>query len=343
MYASPRRSSVETEDPGVAVRRLPGRFGPRSLLALENFLVNRPQPDRILVQYVPHAFGFKAMNLPFALWTAFRLRRVAPVWVMFHEISFPLMRRPLSHALIGATTRIMARSIASTADRIFVSVPAWASFLKRICPRSKPAEWLPVPCNVATEADSSSVAAVREQFAPGGKYLVGHFGTFGDLVADLLAPAFLELLRLVPNSSILLVGRRSDAFRDRLASTNVEFAKRIYATGDSAAAISAHLRACDVVVQPYPDGISSRRGTAMAALANGVPIVTNLGELSEPLWSDGSVALAATPDPKALSNLAAGLLVDSKTRAQLSQRSLALYRDSFALEKTVARLRETSR
>ena len=72
VYAPPSRGTMVPDDPGVAVCRLPGRFGPRSLLVLERLLAEHPRPDRVLVQYVPHAFGFKAMNLPFAKWIATR-------------------------------------------------------------------------------------------------------------------------------------------------------------------------------------------------------------------------------------------------------------------------------
>ena len=46
-----------TVDLGVTVHRLPDRFGPRSLWRLTQALNRMPAPRRILVQYVPHAFG----------------------------------------------------------------------------------------------------------------------------------------------------------------------------------------------------------------------------------------------------------------------------------------------
>src|SRR5262249_37568110 len=52
-------------DSGVHVHRLPGRFGPASLVQLHRELGRLPGPYRLLVQYVPHAFGMKAMNVPF--------------------------------------------------------------------------------------------------------------------------------------------------------------------------------------------------------------------------------------------------------------------------------------
>src|SRR5262249_54504599 len=48
--------------PGVTVRRLAGGFGPRSLAVLGRELDH--WPGRVLLQYAPHAFGCKGMNVP---------------------------------------------------------------------------------------------------------------------------------------------------------------------------------------------------------------------------------------------------------------------------------------
>jgi glycosyltransferase involved in cell wall biosynthesis len=281
------------------------------------------------------------MNLPFAAWVASRLHRIAPVWVMFHEVAFPLRKWPVPHVLLGVMTRVMARLIAHASDRVFVSIPVWGTLLSAIAPRSKPAEWLPVPCSVEAASDSATIAAVRDRFAPPRGGLVGHFGTFGKLIGDLLESATVALLRLVPEAAMLFIGRGSDSFRDRFATAHSEFATRVHASGRLAAsAISAHLLACDLVIQPYPDGISTRRTSAMAALANGVATVTNLGPLSERLWPADAVIAAPTPDPIAIAHLAAELLADPARRSTLSRSAASLYQRGFALGKTISRLRD---
>jgi len=222
-----------------------------------------------------------------------------------------------------------------------VAIPAWGKMLKQICPRSRPSEWLPVPCNVALDVDVSLIEMVRKKYTPPGGFLVGHFGTLGEPVRGLLTTAMLELFRLCPNIGMLLIGRGSDTCRDCFVSTRPEFTTRVHATGGlSEAAVSAHLRACDLLIQPFPDGISSRRGSAMAALANGVATVTNLGFLSEPLWPAGAVAASAIPDPIAIACLAAELLADPDRRAAIRQAAALLYHRMFALEHTISQLRE---
>jgi len=344
VFAPPQRGKGDAADPGVAVHRLPGRFGPRSLTELGQLLVREPRPDRILLQYVPHAFGFKAMNLPFALWVARRLRRAAPVWVMFHEVVTPFRWWPVTHAVLGAVTRVMARLVAGAADRVFVSIPDWGRRLGRLSPRARPAEWLPVPCTLDANPDPADAAAARGRYKPDRGFLVGHFGTFGSPIAGLVGPAAAELLGLSSGVTVLFVGRGSDRFRDDFAAAHPDFADRVAATGElPPGAVSAHLRACDLLLQPFPDGVSSRRTSAMAGLANGVPVVTNLGALSEPLWPGGAVAAATTPDPSEVARLAAWLLAGPEVRANLGRRGATLYRDTFSLEHTIARLRGEAR
>ena len=334
VFAPRSDDDSDADDPGVEIRRLPGCFGPRSLMVLEQALEDHPA-DRILVQYVPHAFGWKAMNVAFALWLAARAGRFAPVYILFHEVAFPFRRWPLSHALLGSVTPLMARIAAAAAERVFVSIPAWGPMLKS----RTPVEWLPVPCTIDANPTPEAVELVRNRYCTPGVPLVGHFGTYGEIIAALLGPASMELLRS-SDARVLLIGRGSREFRARLNSHHPEFAERVNATGELAGLeVSAHLRACDLLLQPYPDGISSRRTSAMAGLANGVPIATNFGALSETLWSQGAVAGPTVPDAVALARCAAALLADRTALGELGRRGVVLYRETFALEHTIAKLR----
>jgi glycosyltransferase involved in cell wall biosynthesis len=331
-------------DAGVAVRGLPGHFGPRGLFALDRALATCP-PDRVLVQYVPHAYRWKGMNLPFAAWVAARARRIAPVWVMFHEVMYPIEPgQPLRHAVLGRATRAMARLLARSSQRVFVSIPAWGDLLRKIAPTAPPAEWLPVPSNIPGAADPEAMAAVRERVAPSaGTAVVGHFGSFGGLTTDLLGPPLAALLRRSPDRVGLLVGRNSAVYRERFAAEHPDLAGRLTATGElPAGEASAHLAACDLLLQPYPDGVSGRRTSAMAGLALGVPTVTNAGFLSEPVWgaeSDG-VAVAASAEPADLVAAAEAVLALSPAeRSARGRAAAAWYRARFAPEHTLARLR----
>jgi glycosyltransferase involved in cell wall biosynthesis len=161
--------------------------------------------------------------------------------------------------------------------------------------------------------------------------------------ADLLPSTFLPLLRKSLDRFALFVGRGSQSFRDKMAAAQPELAARIAATGElpSEEAI-AHIASCDLLIQPYPDGASSRRTSLMAGLALGVPTVTNRGILSEPMWGTESsgVAVVESPEPAALAAAAEAVLaLTPEERSAFGSAASAWYRSRFAPELTISRLR----
>lgn len=331
VYA-PRCPDPTPDDGGVHVCRLPDHFGPRGLLWLEQALA-KSRPDRILIQYVPHAFGYKAMNVPFAVWVATRAPRVAPVWVMFHEVRFPFAWRP-TNAILASTHVVMGRLVGGAAKRVFVSVPGWERLLRSICPRLKPAEWLPIPSNVP-------ISEVERPVCTSGTK-IGHFGTYGSAVVPLLEPALVSLLNANAERVVTLLGRGGTEFALGFDQRHPTLAARVTATGDlTPDAISDRLRECDLLVQPFIDGISTRRTSAMAGIANGVPVVSNLGEWSEPMWSGVEcVGIAPKPDTHAITFAAEAVLaLSGERRNEMGRAAALLYRQRFSLDNTIRTLR----
>ncbi len=320
----------------VDVRRLPDTFGPRSLKILSTDLNRERTPHRILVQYVPHAFGWKAANVPFCLWL--RTRRRDRVWVMFHEVSFPFgARAGLKLNALAGVNRLMASLVGGAAERAFVSIPAWRSGVGSVTAAGTPVTWLPVPSAVPVVNDPVVTSRIRSRYG-GGRPLVGHFGTYGALIKPLLERA-LNALVDPPGCSVLLLGRDSEAACHELVAKNPRLLDRVYGVGELPADdLSRHVSACDVMIQPYPDGISTRRTSAMVALSHGVPVVTTSGPLTEPLWSTSEIAVLA-PDVDGLVAETVALLEDPVRRALLSRRAAAVYDEQFDLRHTITALR----
>ena len=129
--------------------------------------------------------------------------------------------------------------------------------------------------------------------------------------------------------------------RDELLRAHPRLSGRVHATGTlSAESLSRHLAACDLLLQPYPDGVSARRTSAMAGLAHGLAVVTTKGTLTESLWEEtGAVALAPAGDDEALLVEVQSLLASAETRARLGAAGRGLYRERFDLAHTIAALR----
>jgi glycosyltransferase involved in cell wall biosynthesis len=105
--------------------------------------------------------------------------------------------------------------------------------------------------------------------------------------------------------------------------------------------VSVHVAACDVMLQPYPDGVSSRRTSAMVALAHGVPMVTTTGWLTESLWEESDAfELVSADQPEKLAGAAAQLLASAARRNTLGSRATALYLSRFDMPHSIRILRD---
>lgn len=337
---TPARPKEILADTGVEVHGLTGPFGPHALAELERGLRHANSRRRLLVQYVPHAFGYKAMNVWLSLWLK-KVSRRETIWVMFHEVCFPWgWARPLRHNFLGAVNRLMAHFVCSSAQRIFVSTPAWGVLLSKLARLRRPAEWLPVPSNVSTSADPEARAAVRRHVERPGGQILGHLGTFGDSITARLSEPLVRLLRADPRRTALLVGRNSKSYAEKLKQGNPDLANVLYATGGlEAESLAAHLAACDLLLQPYPDGVTTRRGSVMAGLALGLPILTTDGVLTESFWRYSNALQLIGSEADEWVNTAESLLGHEAQRACLGRSAARLYQERFSLECTVSTLR----
>jgi glycosyltransferase involved in cell wall biosynthesis len=198
-----------------------------------------------------------------------------------------------------------------------------------------------MPSNIPLVKDRARIAAVRLNFVPPTGLLVGHFGTFGRNIAGLLDEILPRLLNRVPAADVILIGRNGEQYKKAFARERPDLARRIHASGSLPPwEVSMHISACDLLVQPYPDGITTRRTSAIAALQHGRAIVTNSGLLTEPLWTEREeVAMAPAADLPAVAALAVDLLGDNARREQLEKSGARLYADKFDICHTIAALR----
>jgi glycosyltransferase involved in cell wall biosynthesis len=323
------------------VHQLPDVFGSRSRSLLEKALLQTP--GAVVLEYVPNALGARGANLPFCFWLLGMRRRAVDVRVMFHEPYFYFAWRRPSRNILAAVQRLMAAVLIRASRVAYLSTPTWVRYLRPW--GSSPMIDAPIPTTVATDATAACIAGWRRRFAAGdsGAMVVGHFGTFGDHVGHELMGAVPAVLQSAGNARFVFIGRGSEAFAATLARRVPALEARVHATGTlSSTEVSAALRACDLVVQPYPDGVTTRRTSVMAALANEVAVVTTDGELTEPIWRNtGAAGLVPASDAPALAAAALALLRDPGARATLAASGRRVYDAHFALEHTLDTLLNT--
>ncbi len=336
------------EPPGVEVVMLDDVYGSIGRRTIDQRLGD-PRlgcgSSTILVQYVPTGFGLRGANIPWCRWLLERRRRHGDdVRVMFHEPYFEFTWSPIRQNALAVAERLMARMLLRAASRVYLSTEAWRPYLAPHTPGGGPRGFvtLPIPSAIPRCDRPADVVERRKRLLGSSAHqLVGHFGTFGSEVAPMLTEALTSLMEHGAGIRVVCVGSGSDAFVRSLEDAAPTLRDRAIATGRMSARDAALvLSSCDLLLQPYPDGVTTRRTSIMAGLVNARAIVTTTGHLTEPVWAEtGAVALAAARDSGSFVALAQALLSDEKKREALAARAEQVYLERFALAHTIRTLR----
>lgn len=334
----------EADSEGVTVHRDLGRMGPKDLRRVGKLLDKFPTPRRLLVQWVPHGYGYRAMNLPFCLWLWKRAKfRRDRVEIMVHEAFLAFGEGSARQDLVAAVHRAMIVILLLAASRVWVSIPSWETRLRPFAfGGDRTFGWLPVPSNIPVVNDPLGIMDLRTRFTPRGESLLGHFGAYDRYMTQLMIEVIPLLLARHDKVSILLLGKGSVELRNLLIRQYPALGQRVHATGQqSSQDLSRHISACHVMLQPYEDGVSGRRGSAMALLAHGRGIVTTRGKATESCWIEsGAVKLVKPADSETMVKVTLSLLADAHERCRLGNAARALYEERFDVKRTIAALRE---
>jgi glycosyltransferase involved in cell wall biosynthesis len=216
---------------------------------------------------------------------------------------------------------------------------------------------IPIGSNIRAELPPNyDRSAWRKQLnIPDDTMLIGYFGFMNaSKGVDTLLKGAAAAIGQGVNAHILLIGGRtgsSDPTNTAFAAqidqliAQLDLGSRVHWTGFvDDRQVSAYLSACDMVALPFNDGVSFRRGSFMAALAHGCPIITTTPQVDLPEIQDGdNVRLIPPESPEALAAAIRELANDSAARQQLGANARILAQrftwDNIAAQ-TVAFFRE---
>ncbi|MBZ5610952.1 MAG: glycosyltransferase family 4 protein [Acidobacteriia bacterium] len=317
---------------------LPSPFQCRWLRALDQGLAGRDKEAVVLVQYVPHMYGWKAMNLGFCWWLFKQRRR--NLLVMFHEVAFPFKPgQPWKHHLLAAVHRLMAWMMLRSARHSFTSIESYEELLRSLAPEAR-IRLLRLFSNVPFDTSSSSDGDA-EQHERNGDTL-GVFSSFNAEICELLEHTLPTVLEN-PAVHVLLIGPGA-ALIERFCATFPKFRDRLSTSGHvNALEVGRHFRACDVLLQLYPDGAAGARGTLLAALASGVPVVTTAGRLTDPLLKSSNAIVFADPYPSAIRRAIDDLLANKARARMLGASTRRFYETHYDVAVAVKTLKEAAR
>lgn len=234
------------------------------------------RPTWLHIQYQTGAYAMRpGVNLlPWRLRSLPARPRIA---VTFHDLL-----RPYLFPKAGPVRGWVNRRLAVDADAVVATNDADAAELRRTLPAARPPVVIPIGSNIVVSPPHPySRAAWRERAgASPGELLVAYFGLLSPSKgADLLVEALALLKR---PWRLMIIGGAATAPQDQAYAAALRarinalgLASRTSTTGHVAATeVSAWLLAADCVALPFTDGASFRRGSLLAALAHGCPVIT---------------------------------------------------------------------
>ena len=333
------------------------RWGDVNLIAE---IAERYELDLLNIQYQAAAYNMRSAAINLAPW---RLRGLAPVVVTFHDLRVPYLF-PKAGPLRRIALRLMARrahGIITTnpddTERIIAELSdgepprpltaAAASGLSIFRLTNGPLlTQIPIGSNITphpVEPERALLVRRRLGVAPATP-LLAYFGFLNESKgADILVRALAEL-DTGPAAHLVFVGAtmgasdsaNNAAFLQRLGALveRLGLAERVHWTGFlPEREVSDHLHAADLVVLPYRDGASLRRGTLMAALAHGRSILSTRPELQRAtgvateettLRHGENIWLVPPEAPAALATAVEELLAQPALRGRLASGAAAL-------------------
>ncbi len=257
----------------------------------------------LFVQYVPFLyarFGV-APTLPPAL---ARVRAAGTrVAVFVHEPYVPFTRLPW--LISGVPQRLQLRALVRNADRVYTAVPAFADICRDFA--RGPGRVTRAPIGATLPVSPVARAAARERLGIAADTVA--IGVFSPAASGyLLGWVRAAMDRFKDRRDVLWV---LFGFGSAVVLTVLPANARVLGPLDAARAAET-MRALDLMVAPYEDGMTMRRSSAMLGLASGIPLVTSTGPLFDPAMS---AFAACEPDlPAFLDRL--DLLVNRPTARQ---------------------------
>jgi glycosyltransferase involved in cell wall biosynthesis len=279
--------------------------------------------DLLALQYNPFVYGRWgfAPGLPVTLMRLRRRRRRPVVALVVHETFVPIVdARSLA---MGAWQRAQLRAVSAGADVVFHADEARVRRLEGRWPR-RPTEHLAVGANVPDRR--AHRVATRSTRGWGEHTIV--IATLGGTHPSKIHSWIAHALEAVAASGRPTV--HADLGADPME-IRVPGIDRFTPGFLEADALAAHLAAADLFLAPYVGGVSGRRGSLMAALRNGLAVVSTVDEYSDRLLAspESGLTLVATHDKAGFVRAARELSEDDATRQLRATAAVALYEERF--------------
>ncbi len=256
----------------------------------------RQDLDLLNLQYQPAAFN---MRNPAVNFLPLRVNAITKLVTTFHDL-----RTPFLFPKAGGLRKRVVYKLAQRSHGVILTNPANKHELSRDGFGTKAETLIPIGNNTpATHVNHLEIDENRKEL--GVDESIKLIGFFGFLNKSKGCDHLIEALEQLDDQYHLLIiggtAGASDTINNELYIEEIKqmisakgLDDRVHWTGYlQPNRVSAWIKTTDMLVLPYQDGVSTRRGSLMTAMAHGMPIISTQAELINPLLQDGENMLLA--------------------------------------------------
>jgi glycosyltransferase involved in cell wall biosynthesis len=315
--------ALKTHNIELGIRRVPWELHgwPDSLQALE-LMATKWNRQWVLVQYT--ALAWSARGFPHKILEVFRILKKAgaQIGVVFHDVEAYPAKRLVEKFRRFLQIRTM-RQMVRCADLLIFTVP-----LEKL-------SWLRShPQNAVFIPDGPNLPITTSSSVSHHPPTVAVFSITGGPAGHREARTIIDTLRGTSQKlgplRLSVFGRHSElreaALRDGLRDVPVQVSVEGILPDQQ---VAERLCASDVLLF-VRGGISSRRGSAIAGIACGLPVICSANSETAPPVTDAGIVFISLDHPEEITAALVRVLSDSAFRQELAARSRAAYRQHFS-------------
>jgi len=289
------------------------------------------------VQYTALAWSARGFPLRFPRVLKSLKAAGAGVAVVFHDIEPYSGTRVIDGLRRRVQLHVMLKALGLSDAAVFTVPMEKVSWIKHEPGKGR---FIPVGANLPTSSEANS----RKGVSMDGKLSVAVFGVTGGEAGRREIETIVEAVRFaaarVGNLRLIVLGRNAQSaeaeLTNRLHDSPVELHVLGVLPGED---VVRSLSASDVLL--FVRGhISTRRGSAIAGIACGLPVIAFEGSETAPPITEAGLAFFSPQRKGDLGNVLLRVLEDEHYRTSLTQRSLLAQRQYFSWRVIAARYAE---
>jgi len=291
----------------------------------------------VLVQYTALAWSARGFPLRFPRVLKTLKAAGARVGVVFHDIEPYSGTRVIDAVRRQLQLRVMLQALRLSDEAVFTVPMERIAWIKREVGKGS---FIPVGANLP----ASSKANSRPGSSTGGKLSVAVFGITGGESGRWEIENIVEAVRFaalrVGNLRLIVFGRNAQSAEEELRERFRDAAVELHVLGVVPAEDVVRTLSISDVLLFVRGPISTRRGSAIAGIACGLPVIAFEGPETAAPITEAGLALFSPQRKGDLGDVLLRVLQDEHFRAALAQRSWLAQRQYFSWNAIAARYAE---